>query len=134
MNELDIQQFKLSTGDELICEVLNWKESEVKVRKVLKVASVYLDEDTENVYVFRPWMTYSTDFDEVVSINPHNIVATCEPSYIMEMQYYEGLDIMRKHMKDLEASYKSYEEDRDDSDSGNRGNVVKMFRSDDTLH
>lgn len=135
MSDYGIRQIKLTTGDEIICEIIDWQDQQVDVRKVLKISSVSILEDVETVYVLRTWMTYSTDFDETITINPLTIVATCEPSYIMEMQYYEGLDMMRKHMHNLEESYKSFEEDSDSTVEDSGSNVIKLFRGgDDTVH
>lgn len=135
MNEFGVRQIKLVTGDEIVCEIVDWLDTEIQVRKVLKISNVTIIEDSENVYAFRPWMTYSTDFDEILSINPLSIVATCDPSYIMEVQYYEGLDIMRKYMSELEKSYKAFNQDNQELKlDSSSDNVVSMFRDDDTIH
>ena len=63
MNE--IKQFKLSNGDEIVCDVVEWPDvdgdsPDIVVRNVFKivVAGVKSSKDSIRYYQFRPWMVH----------------------------------------------------------------------------
>ena len=57
----ETKQFKLASGDEIICEVVQWnmdEETEIVVRKAMKLVMGETEGGNYRYYSFRPWMVY----------------------------------------------------------------------------
>jgi hypothetical protein len=85
MNEMNIRQFKLSNGDEVVCEVLRFPEDEedatLAVRSVYKITMITSPENDNNrYYQFRPWMVYQDNRDLQQELNLNHIIAEAMPT------------------------------------------------------
>lgn len=83
---INIKQFKLSSGEEIVCEVVATPEGEIVARKVIEVDSTVLD-DGNRIYVMRPWMLYVDDLETITTISTANIVGSSNPSRELVNQY-----------------------------------------------
>ena len=79
MNE--IKQFKLSNGDEIVCDVIEWPDvdgdsPDIVVRNCFKivVAGVKSSGDNIRYYQFRPWMVHQDEPDMFQVINGNHII------------------------------------------------------------
>ncbi len=93
----ELRQFKLTNGDEILCEVVQWhneEELELVIRKPMKLQ--YGDSKDGNVryYAFRPWMVYGESPDELIILNGHHVVGICEPSPPLVYQWKEAVEDM----------------------------------------
>lgn len=136
--ENEIWQIKTSSGDEIVCEVIESLEHEIVVMNALRLC-VYIDESgDQNIHVFKPWMTYTTDLEERIHISMANVVAYFSPATVMQLQYLDALDTIASYTAELERSYMDFhEEKRAESNVGDSAssNVVTLFGGpDDTLH
>lgn len=94
---LETKQFKLSNGNEIICEVISWPDedvSEIVARNVIQIMTIenpryhMQDEDaTQRCYIFRPWMMYNDGENDIQLINPDHVLSTAKPSPEMLNEY-----------------------------------------------
>jgi len=87
----DIKQFKLISGEEIICEVVEWateQYADLVVKRCFQIFSAS-DKDGSRFYSFRPWMALQEGTNTFITINNNHIIAEANP-----------VDNMIKHYKD----------------------------------
>jgi len=88
---MSVKQIKLTNDDEVICNVLEWNSEEtdeVVVKQALKIIG---QDDIENgmrYFTLKPWMSLSTNLNELQTLNSMHIVAIANPSK-SALEYYE---------------------------------------------
>ena len=107
MKERVIKHLKLSTGEEIICEVTDWDEDVIMVRGALKLVELDRD-DSNSVMVFRPLMTWIHDVNSEITLNPFTVVATHTPDVLLMAQYEEGIHQLTKFQEgeDIKKTFK----------------------------
>lgn len=104
---MSVKQFRLSNGDEIVCEVIAWPsedQEEVIVKRSLKVT---ISEDFENntrYYSFKPWLVFQEDPDAIQSLNPYHIVVEANPSKELMSNYVKTLETLDDNLENLELS------------------------------
>lgn len=103
----EIKQFKLTNGEEILCEVLQWEDHgdiEILVRKAMRLI---LLENHEGVkyYAFRPWMVYQENNDDLIIINTDHIVGMGYPTRSLLIQYNEACADMDEMHNQREMEY-----------------------------
>ncbi len=96
--ELEYRQFKLSSGEEIVCEVLEWNdeaEVEILVRKAMRLILVEQG-DGVKFYSFRPWMVYQENPDDILILNVNMVVGIGFPPDTLLKQYLEAVTEMGK--------------------------------------
>lgn len=87
----DVRQFKISSGDEVVCEVVAWPEHEddgaIVVRNVYQLVSNIADD--VKYYGFRPWMVFQSGAQVFQSINVDHIIADATPSTTLLKYYHD---------------------------------------------
>ena len=86
----DVKQFKLSDGEEVICDVIDWPENgekEIVVRNAMKIALVVSSDNLESYYTFKPWVQYIESADEYIIINSDHIIGTSNPNQYLLYQF-----------------------------------------------
>ena len=146
--QLDLRQFKLADGDEILCEVLEWHEDEdaLVIRKTLKL--VMMDNMANGVryYAFRPFMMYQMNSAAFQIINCQHIIAEAAPTQDLINEYFNSLeslaaeessekelntDEIRKRAAEKAKAYiKTYIE----ADSGETMNIINFPSPSDKLH
>jgi len=149
----ETKQFKLTSGDEIICEVVQWNiddETEIVVRKAMKLVMGETEGGNYRYYSFRPWMVYQENLQDFIILNAAHIVGIAQPVDSILIQYEEALISMQEMYESrntqatitgngdvneltqrLRDHLKSLEEDNNDNDSDD--NVVP-FIDPKTLH
>ena len=152
MNIKSIRQFKLTSGEDILAEVIEWPDeenSEILCRNVYKVHTT--EKELSFYYTLKPWMTFQSDPEMFLTLNINHIIGEATPALIVVDNYkkivkaqketltpdisqtgvedyndaYEKLeDLWKKLAEDLEAGV--------NQDSGD--NVVSLFRDKDKLH
>jgi hypothetical protein len=95
MNET-IRHFKLTSGDEIITEVIDRPRGGIMCRKPMMITQ----RPFRQIYMLQPYMASIANAAELVLIQAHAVVASCKPSedliaeYHNFVQYYENI----KHM------------------------------------
>ena len=79
----NIKQFKLSTGEEIICEVIHWDTEEttaIIVRKAMKLCDSVNMRNGYKFFSFRPWLSFSDDPDILQTVNSEHVIGETTPS------------------------------------------------------
>ena len=103
----EYKQFKLTNGEELICELVASGDedstADVIVRRAMKI--VVSDDLEENIryYTLKPWMSFMDDTQELVALNSVHIVGETKPSETMMIHYASGLADADKYNKVKQA-------------------------------
>jgi hypothetical protein len=114
---MNLVQFKMTGGDEVICEVMEWPDEHNKdiiVRNAM-VLTFVLDEDFSNqVYGLKPWYAMVENPMEYILINPDHIMSTTKPNSSFVKEYVDALMQMhamgRKRILDRRIEMKEFEE------------------------
>lgn len=105
MDNEELRQFKLSNGEELVVEVVDWpdpqqEEWQIVAKNAMKVVSYEDPKEGMRYYAFRPWIIYSKN-DTLITISDAHVVGEAIPAEEVKDQYYKALK--------LEEEFKSYE-------------------------
>jgi len=131
----EIKQFKLTNGEEIVCEVVEYpgeESADLVVRNSYRVTMVSSEESGNHYYAFRPWMIYQDDPEMYQIININQIVGECNPSqpvidyYFKNVKQIEDVEQAAEKLKEYiqQLTQQSTEDQSSDSDSDN----VLMFK------
>tara|TARA_R110002096_G_scaffold69149_1_gene166372 strand:- start:42959 stop:43378 length:420 start_codon:yes stop_codon:yes gene_type:complete len=131
----DIRQLKLSTGAEIICEVLDDQKGHLVMRHALAL-SMRQAEDGYKYFTFGAFMIYQLDPLQVILLQEHHIVSFAIPSDDMIEQYNLALDeIEKERIRDLEEDNMSEAEEYDMTiDELLDKNIIDNSDTKDTIH
>jgi len=99
----EFKQFKLTNGDEMICELVTTAEddstADVIVRRAMKI--VVTDDLEENIryYTLKPWISFQDDTTDLVALNSVHIVGESTPSETVMIHYAAALADVDKYNK-----------------------------------
>ncbi len=90
---MEIKQFKLSSGEEVICEVLEWpnteeEEVDIVVRNVFRIVAIEQSVSGNRYYTFKPWMVFQDEADMFQLINHGHVIGEANPSEKLLEQYF----------------------------------------------
>lgn len=102
---MSIIQFKLTSGDEIICEVLQEPEGEDPNLVVRNAMKIYMFENPEGTrfYSFRPWMTYQDSKEYMQLLNYAHIVGEAKPAEALVIQYQAAAAIENTKAEERDA-------------------------------
>lgn len=147
---MEIKQFKLSSGEEIVCEVIEWPDlgediADIVVRNIFKVVSIDQTVSGNRYYTFKPWMVFQDEPDMFQTINMNHIIGEANPSQKLLEQYFtmmkgelsEDSEAAREELEKKLAHYinnlrQMVSEQLSSSDSGEE-NVIK-FPGGRTIH
>jgi len=150
MHVHDLAQFKFSSGQEIVCEVMEWPtdgEKDIIVRNAMAIVMGETS-DGERVYVFKPWVHFFAKNDEYIVINSFHVVSQNRPNEHLITEYIYAVKEMheqarerdedylndeRKKLKKLQGALNLFTKTTIQHDSA-ESNVVRFPRKDDTLH
>lgn len=99
MNRNDVRQFKLTTGCEIICNVVEWPEEDevdIVVKHAFEIATSRVvtaaSEEGYRYYSFKPWMALQEGEGIFLTININHVVAEALPSQKMLSYYTNAVD------------------------------------------
>jgi hypothetical protein len=107
----DFRQFKLSNGDEIICEIVQWpedSEEEMIIRKAMELKSHDHDGRGIRYYNFRPWVTMQDNTDGFLSLNYAHILAEVIPSDRMLKHFFEAVENANLTPEEIQAKVDEY--------------------------
>ena len=96
--EKDIAQFKLSSGNEIVCEVVEWPDNDgddIIVKNIMTIIPYELEGSI--VYGFKPWLHYFESDDEYATLNTNHIVASARPNKHLRYNYNESVGDMNEN-------------------------------------
>jgi len=90
---MEIKQFKLSSGEEIVCEVIEWPdvdedEADIVVRNIYKIIAIDQTVSGNRYYTFKPWMVFQDEPDMFQTINMNHIIGEANPSQKLLEQYF----------------------------------------------
>lgn len=138
---MELKQFRLTSGEEIVCEVVEWPDVEsesadIVVRNVLKILG-YNQPNGDKYYTFSPWMVFQDDSDAIQLLNNNHIMGEANPSEKLIEQYFiatkgDTTEESETLKADLQARLAEYLMklrgviSGDDTDSDTGGNIVKF--------
>lgn len=147
---MEIKQFKLSSGEEIVCEVLEWPDADediadIVVRNIYKIVAIDQTVSGNRYYTFKPWMVFQDEPDMFQTININHVIGEANPSQKLLEQYFnilkgelsEESEAAREELEKKLADYihnlrKMVSEQVGSSDSGEE-NIIK-FPGGRTIH
>ena len=124
----EVRQFKLASGEEVVCEVIQWhneEELELIVRKAMKLVMGEMDTGVR-YYSFRPWMVYQENPEDLVVLNGNHVIGIAYPPESLIAQYDEAVDDMAKMW---EQRNKEYLQSRGDEPFEDINKINKMTKA-----
>jgi len=89
------KQFKLSNGEEIICEVISYPDEEsadLVVKNSYRITLVTSGASGTHYYALRPWMIYQDDPERHQIININHIVGECDPTDVVLDYYFKNVN------------------------------------------
>lgn len=105
-------QFKLTSGEEILCQVLEDDEDDVNI-VVRQTMEIIAAENFSGMrfYTFRPWMTYQVNSEYMQLVNTSHIVGEAKPDKLLLQQYLKVVEDAEKDVKEKEVEFeKKYEQ------------------------
>ena len=99
----EIKQFKLSNGEELICEVIQWDDedsSAIIIRAGMQLVTNTNIKTGIKLFTFKPWLSFNEDPTVLQSINAAHVIAEGAPSKDMLIMYTSCLSKLKKFVKE----------------------------------
>lgn len=93
MTQHEVKQFKLTSGEEIVCQVLEWPDpddpddNELVIRQPLKIVAYEPTVGGPRLYLFRPWMVLQAGEDQFQTLSDYQIVGEGNPTRRMLEQY-----------------------------------------------
>lgn len=144
MRDDRIRHMRMSTGDEIICEVLEWDEEddesvELIVRNIYRIISMEPPGQNTRIFTLRPFMCLQNNSNLFQSVNTQHIVTTAIPATQLVKQYKDVVET--ENMSDAELEKKIEAEVqkiraalRDVNDSAESNIIPFSFKPKDTIH
>lgn len=101
----DIRQFKMITGQEIICEVMEWPDDQVAdmiVKNAVEVVGTDMS-DGIRYYSFKPWMVMQEGDGLYLNLNADMIVCEAIPTPKLFSYYEEAIANKQKEMEEEET-------------------------------
>ena len=141
MNMKEIKQFKLISGEEIICEVIEWPSDDftgMVIRRVLMIRTTF-DEKGNRYYSFRPWMALQEGDEKFISLEGTHVMGEGNPDLVMLKNYQEAIatnelseeELLEKVEKYVEKMRQMY---NNDSDQSEYDNILNFPTKNDRLH
>lgn len=102
---MNVWQVKLSTNEEILCEIVGNTEEDLKILNPLKIIEIpnFTSDETNAYYVLRPWFSFMGGFNEKeLSLSCRNVLAKYQPSESVVKHYIESVaDVIECVTKDI---------------------------------
>ena len=85
-----IKHLKLVGGEEIVCDIVDWDDTEtgqIIVSTAYRIVTVENTQMGYRFYTFRPWMVFIEDPEWTIGLNAHQIVAITDPHDKLIEQY-----------------------------------------------
>lgn len=107
----NIRQFKLTTGDELICQVLEWADNDevdIVIRYVYEINRV--DDDIKGLryYNLKPWMVMQEGDEKFITLNTMHVVSQCKADEKIIEQFEEAVKNSQLTDEELQEKVEKY--------------------------
>jgi len=96
------KQFKLSSGEEILCDVIEWASEncfEIIVKNIMEIVQHYDRNENEHYYLFKPWVHFQENDMDISVLDSRHIISTSNPNYILMQQYKNAVTDMHVNSK-----------------------------------
>lgn len=110
---MDIKQFKLATGEEIVCEVVEWHDDEIAdivIRHSYKIVSYQGSTTGDRFYAFIPWMVHQEGDEAFQTLNSDIIVGSAVPTEEMLREYWKVKENGKATQEELDQKLNDYVE------------------------
>ena len=140
-----LRQFKLTSGEEIVCEVIEEPKEDDDVNLVIRnpmlIVTGFSTAGDVRYYSFKPWMTFQLREGYFQLLNYTHIVGEAKPNVYVSEQYKKNLEMELKN-DDSEKSLSDAMEDAFDeiaaalttTDSANSNVISFSFTNKDKMH
>lgn len=107
----NIRQFKLTTGEELICQVLEWADDEevdIVIRHVYEINRVDDDARGYRYYNLKPWMVMQEGDERFITLNTMHVVSQCKADEKIVEQFQEAVKNSQLSEEELQEKVERY--------------------------
>ena len=107
----NIRQFKLTTGEELICQILEWADDEevdIVIRHVYEINRIDDDARGYRYYNLKPWMVMQEGDDKFITLNTMHIVSQCKADEKIVEQFQEAVKNSQLTEEELQEKVEKY--------------------------
>ena len=107
----DIRQFKLSSGEELICQVLEWGDEEsadIVVRHAYEVHFIDDNQRGYRIYNLKPWMTMQEGDEKFITINTMHITSQAKPDKNLIEQFERAIENSKLTEEEIAEKVEKY--------------------------
>ena len=108
----DLAQLKLSNGSEIVCEVIEWPDTDSNqliIRNALQILAFEYHDEADRSYAFRPFVNFLENDDNYVIINTDHIISMNRPTEYLVEQYFIG---SREVKNNIEMRLSAYKKDK----------------------
>jgi hypothetical protein len=138
----EVRQFKMITGQEIICEVMEWPDDQVADMIVKNAVEVVGTDMADGIryYSFKPWMVMQEGDGVFLNLNADMIVCEAIPTAKLFSYYEEAIANKKKELEEDEVPMSSKIEewlnrlrDQVEGATDSDGKVIR-FPNKDKLH
>ena len=133
----DVRQLKLTSGEEIICQVLEWVDEEagdIVIRHAYKLHTVDDDARGYRFFNIKPWMTMQEGEDMFITMNVMNIIAQAKPNEKIEKQFWQAVKHSNMTEEELQQKVDDYiSKMKEAAEQFDEENII-MFPGSDKLH
>ena len=107
----NIRQFKLTTGEELSCQILEWADDEevdIVIRHVYEINRIDDDARGYRYYNLKPWMVMQEGDDKFITLNTMHIVSQCKADEKIVEQFQEAVKNSQLTEEELQEKVEKY--------------------------
>jgi hypothetical protein len=133
-----LKQFKLLSGDEIICEVVEWPDVEdefadIIVRNVYEIKCLYNPTNGYRIHSLRPWYTMQMQEGIFQSINSQHITSEANPVRDLIEHYKQSIEAELESIS-LTTEEVEKEMTREDLESFDEEENIISFPTKDKMH
>ena len=107
----NIRQFKLGSGEELICQVLEWGDKEsadIVARHVYEVQFIDDNQRGYRIYNLKPWMTMQEGDEKFITINTMHIMSQAKPDQNLIEQFERAIENSKLTEEEIAEKVEKY--------------------------
>lgn len=130
---MNIWQVKLSTSEEILCEIVGTKEEDFLILNPLKIVEIpsFSEDDTNAFYILRPWFSFMGGFNEKeIILSAKNVLAKYQPNDSVVRHYVNSVtEVIEFNNKDVmtpEELVENFYKEKSELDSSAPSNVISF--------
>lgn len=137
-----IRQMKMTNGDEIICEVIDWADDEgpgIVIRNALKIETLSRVDGTR-IHVLKPWIIFQVGEGIFQTLNSDHVMLEASPTEEVVKEYYRAInfenneEVDEEKVEDYIRKLKEVVKNLVGDDSDSIGNKIIRFPGNTRIH